>query len=304
MRGASKHRTAHRSEGHVQGAGARIWYKTIGRGLPVLLLHGGPGADHTDFLPYLRPLARHCRLVLLDQRGSGHSERIADKRRYHLDYMVQDLEALRKHLNLKRWVVLGHSFGGILAQAYAVRYPHHVAGLVLAGTASTAKAINSDFRKILRGARGSQRSRLRAMERAGIFTPGGEYTPAYAALTARVLNAYMYAKPPPARAQNAPPIATDVVREMWSDRSHFLIHGNLKGFDFTRRLSAIDAPALIVIGDRDIVTPASAELTRRACRRATLVVMAECAHMMFVDQTQQFNELLLSFIGQCARGDR
>jgi proline iminopeptidase len=293
--------TVPRSEGHVQGAGARIWYETIGRGLPVLLLHGGPGADHTDFLPYLRPLARHCRLVLIDQRGSGHSERLADKTRYHLDYMVEDLEALRRNLKIKQWVVLGHSFGGILAQAYAVRHPRRLAGLVLAGTASSAKSVDSDFRKILRGARATQRARLRALERAGIFKPSGEYTPAYAALSARVLSAYMHAKPPPARARDAPPIATEVVREMWSARSYFRIHGNLKGFDFTRRLRALDAPVLIVIGDRDIVTPASAELTRRACRRATLVVMAECAHMMFVDQTQQFNELLLSFIRGCAR---
>jgi proline iminopeptidase len=268
----------------------------------LLLLHGGPGADHTDFLPYLRPLARHYKLVLLDQRGSGRSERIADSTRYHLDYMVEDLEALRRHLKVKHWAVLGHSFGGILAQAYAVRHPTRLAGLVLAGTASSARAVNSDFRRILKSASRTHRARLNAMERAGIFRASGEFTPAYATLSGRILGPYMYAKPRPVRTQSAPAIATDVLREMWSDRSEFRIHGNLRGFDFTRGLSRIHAPVLIVIGDQDMVTAASAELTRRACRRATLVVMAECAHMMFVDQTKQFNELMLSFMRRCAEG--
>ena len=62
-------------EGIVAGAGARIFYKTLGHGMPLLLLHGGPGADHTDFLPALKPLTRCCQLVLIDERGSGRSER-------------------------------------------------------------------------------------------------------------------------------------------------------------------------------------------------------------------------------------
>jgi len=60
-------------EGFIAGAGAQIYYKTLGQGVPMLVLHGGPGADHTDFLPALEPLARHCQLVLMDERGSGGS---------------------------------------------------------------------------------------------------------------------------------------------------------------------------------------------------------------------------------------
>src|ERR1700728_3370391 len=105
-------------EGFVDGSGVRIYYKTLGRGVPLLLLHGGPGADHTDFLPALKPLARHCQLVLIDERGSGRSERLSDPRGYTLDNMVKDIERVRKHFKLPHLVVLGHSFGGILAQAY------------------------------------------------------------------------------------------------------------------------------------------------------------------------------------------
>src|SRR5258706_13026603 len=97
-------------DGFIAGAGARIYYKTLGSGVPLLLLHGGPGADHSDFLPALKPLAKRCQLILIDERGSGRSERPADPKSYTLDHMVKDIERVRRHFGFPRLVVLGHSF--------------------------------------------------------------------------------------------------------------------------------------------------------------------------------------------------
>ena len=296
----TRHLISH--EGFVSGAGARIYFRTLGRGFPLLLLHGGPGADHSDFLPYLEPLARNCRLVLVDERGSGRSERLADPRGYTLENMVRDLEQLRTRLRLERWVVLGHSFGGILAQAYAVRHPRRVAGLILAGTASNARAINSDFKRIRRAASKGARLQLDQQERTGIFRSDGQYTRPYATLVARVLAPYMYAKRAPAR--SPPPLGMEVLRQMWVRRSDFHIDGNLKGFDFSHQLARVKTPSLVVIGDRDLVSVQSAEASRAALPRATLAVLAECGHMMFVDQTALFNHLLEEFLHRCAAAQR
>jgi len=291
-----------RTSAYVQSAGARLFYRTMGRGEPLVLLHGGPGADHTDFLPFLVPLARSFRLVLFDQRGCGRSERLSDRRQYRLDLMVRDLEALRKHLRIETWNMLGLSFGGILAQAYAVRHPRRVAALILAGTASSARAVEADFRRIRRAQPPHVRSRLDALVRRGIFRSDGTYVPAYAALSAKVLKPYMYARSAPKSPD--PPLSTDVLREMWSETNDFRITGNLRGFDFTRALKRLKAPVLVVAGDRDLVFPATLELTRRSCRRATLVIMSECAHMMFADQTRFFNELVTSFLREGPRAAR
>jgi proline iminopeptidase len=279
--------------GFVEG-GARIYYKTLGRGPALILLHGGPGADHSDFLPFLTPLARRFRLILMDERGSGRSERLEDSTLYTLEHMVHDIERLRKHLNIQRFALLGHSFGGILAQAYAVRHPRRLFGLILAGTASSADAINADFRKIRAALSPSQRSKLAGFEKRGIFRADGQYHPGYARLTSQALAPYMYARAP--STPGSPLSGMEVLREMWVRRSDFRIGGNLKGFDFTSDLKKVAVPSLVVIGDRDMVTTASADATRAALPHATLVVMADCGHMMFVDQTDRFNTMLTGFL--------
>jgi proline iminopeptidase len=286
-------------EGFVDGSGVRIYYKTLGSGVPLLLLHGGPGADHSDFLPALQPLARRCQLVLIDERGSGRSERLKDPKGYTLSGMVKDIECVRQHLKLAQLVVLGHSFGGILAQAYAVRHPKRLLGLVLAGTGSSARCIDRDFRNLRKRLPARLRARLTRLEDAGIFQADGAYEKDYAAASAQALAPYMYAKLPPARFKHTPPLGMEVLREMWVRRSDFHIDGNLKGFDFSYPLARVKAPSLVVIGDHDLVSTATADISRACLPRATLVVMAECAHMMFIDQTARFNRLLEEFLNCC-----
>src|ERR1700742_320168 len=110
------------SEGYVDAHGVMIYYAAIGRGAPLLIVHGGPGASHDYFLPYLLPLARHNRVIFIDERGSGKSEKLEDPSGYTVENMVEDVEAVRQGLKLGKINLLGHSFGGVLAQAYALKY--------------------------------------------------------------------------------------------------------------------------------------------------------------------------------------
>lgn len=97
---------------------------------PVLFaLHGGPGGDHSSYKPALSPLADKVQIVYIDHRGQGRSAR-GPQESYTLDNNVEDLEALRQYLGLGRIVVLGMSYGGMVALAYAARYPESVSHLI------------------------------------------------------------------------------------------------------------------------------------------------------------------------------
>ncbi|MFD1874968.1 alpha/beta fold hydrolase [Hymenobacter bucti] len=109
----------------------QLFVKIAGRGVPCVVVHGGPGAgsyglEHLG----LQPLESSLQLIYLDQRGSGRSAS-SPRRAYALARQVQDLEELRIRLGLRQWVLLAHSFGGVIATAYAQRYPERVQALVL-----------------------------------------------------------------------------------------------------------------------------------------------------------------------------
>src|ERR1700719_3778993 len=106
----------------------------VGHGQPLLIVHGGPGASHDYFLPYLLPLAHHNKVVFIDERGSGKSQKLQDPSGYTVENMVEDVEGVRRSLGLGKITLMGHSFGGVLAQGYALKYQSNLSHLILAST--------------------------------------------------------------------------------------------------------------------------------------------------------------------------
>jgi proline iminopeptidase len=122
----------------VEGAslipdGSRMREKPV-----AFLLHGGPGADHTSYKPTFSPLSQMMQLVYIDHRGQGRSAR-GDPASYTLENNVTDLEALRQYLGLEQLVVIGGSYGGMVALTYASRYPDRVSHLVVYATAASSR---------------------------------------------------------------------------------------------------------------------------------------------------------------------
>ena len=122
------------------GQGHRLYYEQAGAagGLPVVLLHGGPGsgssARHREFFD-----GQRYRIVQFDQRGSGRSEPPGETRHNHTDALIADTEALRTHLGIERWLVCGGSWGSALAVAYAARHRDRACGVLLRGIFLTGK---------------------------------------------------------------------------------------------------------------------------------------------------------------------
>lgn len=117
-------------EGEVQRDGAALGYTVLGEGEPLLLLPGGPGLSAAYMQPVAEALHGQCRCILPQPRGTGEAG--ADDLQISLDSYVSDLESLREVLGIAAWSVLGHSFGGMWAMAYAAAFPERIQRLVLA----------------------------------------------------------------------------------------------------------------------------------------------------------------------------
>lgn len=290
-------------EGYVDANGVMIYFTEFGRGNPLLIVHGGPGASHDYFLPYLLPLARHNRLIFIDERGSGRSEKLDDPSGYTVENMVEDVEAVRQQLHLGKISLLGHSYGGALAQAYALKYQKNLSHLILASTWSSTKALNEIFVQMKEKMPAELRDRINKMESEGLFGHGLDYQ------KRRYTNDYMIAawgegyfpylyqnRPDP----NYDPIAAgntswDLYREMWGSHGEFVVDGNLRSVEYTERLAEIKVPTLILVGDHDECDPSLAEAMHARIAGSKMVVVPKAGHNTFVDQTKIFVDAVSAF---------
>lgn len=292
------------TEGFVDAHGVLVYWKSVGRGAPLFIVHGGPGASHDYFLPHLLPLARTNRLVFIDERGSGRSERLEDAKLYTVANMVEDIEAVRQALALGKVNLLGHSFGGVLAQAYAFKYPQNLSTLILCSTFHTTKAINKALADMKAAMAPELRARIEKMEKEGLYGKGepwqwGRYPDAYMkAAWAEGYFPYLYQNRPDPTYDPAagPMMGWDVYREMWGSTGEYVVDGNLAGIDYTEPLKKLRVPTLVTVGDHDESAPWIAEEIAQLVPGAKLVVLPKSGHMTFVDQPVMFRKAVDDFV--------
>ena len=291
-------------EGYIDSRGVLIYYQTIGRGAPIVIVHGGPGGSHDYFLPYLLPLARQNRLIFIDERGSGRSQKLADPAGYTVDNMVEDVEAVRQGLVLGKIALLGHSYGGVLAQAYALKYQSHLSHLILCSTFASTAEMNQVLARVKAAAPAEVREEIDRDEKAGLYGHGKEYeknryTSEYMiAAWGGGYFPYLYQNHPdpnydPTAVGNT---AWDLYREMWGSSGEFVIDGNLKSVEYLERLHTLHVPTLIVVGDHDECDPALSQEMHQKIADSQIVILPKSGHMTFVDQQEMFNDSVNRFV--------
>lgn len=291
-------------EGFVDAHGALIYYMAVGKGQPLVIVHGGPGASHDYFLPYLMPLARKNRLIFIDERGSGKSEKLENASTYTVENMVEDVEAVRQTLELGKISLLGHSYGGVLAQAYALKYQENLSHLILCSTFHSASKMNEVFKKMKEKMSPELCAKIDKMEKEGLYGHGkthekGRYTSEYmVAAWGDGYFPYLYQNHPDA---NYDPIANgimswDLYKEMWGAHGEFIIDGNLKTVEYTDRLSTIKVPTLVTVGDNDECAPSLSAEMHQKIAGSKLVVFPKSGHMTFVDQPNLFIKTINDFL--------
>ena len=273
--------------------GRKLTYRRMGTG-PVLVCHpGGPGFSSSYFAD-LAGLWELFTLVMLNPRGTGASDRPADPRAYQIDDYVADVDELRVHLGLDQMLLLGHSHGGVVAQAYAAAHPARVRRLVLASTLARFGSENE------------------AAMRAGIERRSGQpwYPDAVAALeeeqeakftTDQELGALFFREFPLyfARYGEAEAGYADTLRADTINADTLLLFNReiFNTFDLHGSLPSIEAPTLVITGDDDFICgPVCAAEISAAIPGAKQVIVGDSGHMLFVEQPQAFHDEVADFL--------
>ncbi|OUC13519.1 MAG: prolyl aminopeptidase [Alkalinema sp. CACIAM 70d] len=249
------------------------------------LLHGGPGADHSTYKPTFSPLAQAMQLVYIDHRGQGRSAR-GDRSTYTLDHNVDDLEALRQYLGLERIVVIGGSYGGMVAMAYAARYPQNVAHLVVYATAAHCGFLERAKATLaVRGTPEQQRIADRLWN--------AEFeTEAQLAEYFQVM-APLYSQKPQTTEGSA-----GRGRTIFSvDAINVAFGGFLRTFDLRPELPRITAPTLVLGARHDwICAPEFSEEIAQWIPQATLQIFETSGHLMRSDEPQALLDAIRDFV--------
>ena len=268
----------------------------------LLVLHGGPGASHDYMLPQMLELASDYRLIFYDQRGGGRSK---SDDRAPITWMthVADLAALVRELSLEPLTLVGYSWGGLLALLYSITAaggfrdegvvftadttpaPAPVR-MVLICPAPATTALRAQFSAEL--AR-RQRAPWIAEERAAIAKSGlRERDPAaYAKRIFELGVAGYFADPARARELTPFRVIARVQQSVWD---------SLAGYDLTDKLPLIEAPTLVLHGAHDAIPLASSSLIATALPRGELVVLAESAHVPYVEGKDAFFAAVRDFL--------
>jgi proline iminopeptidase len=278
--------------------GTRIYFDVEGMGLvpdgpamrerPVaMVIHGGPGGDHSGFKPSFSPLAARMQLVYFDHRGQGRSA-VADPATYTLDENVEDMEALRRHLGLGPIVSIGTSYGGMVAMAHAARFPGAVSHLVLIVTAAHGGFIPR-AQAIVRGRGTAEQQAVCETLWAGAFRSAEELRHYYAVMGP------MYARRHDAAAGTAGRERATYAPEPLNRA--FGPQGFLRRFDLRGELGRITAPTLILAGRHDWICPVEfSEEIHRLIPGSDLRVFEHSSHSIRSDEPEAMADAILGFV--------
>ncbi|MGW6664348.1 MULTISPECIES: alpha/beta fold hydrolase [Peribacillus] len=255
------------------------------------VIHGGPGGEHIGFKPFLTPLSESMQLIYIDQRGCGRSEG-GPQSTYTLENNVEDLEALRNYLGLGKVIVSGHSYGGMVAQKYAIRYPDSVVALLLIATSPSHIFGEEALVKIEETGTDDQRRMAR------LLFEGTMEKQQMAEFSIVMEPLYFYSSRGKVRSEAEKEI-------MRKKKSNFNLEAAnegvkfLKTFDLVDQLNQIECPTLVAGGRHDWITPVEASiLIAEKIPGSELIIFEKSCHYLFIDENWEFISRISSFINE------
>ncbi|MDN3724512.1 alpha/beta hydrolase [Aequorivita sp. SDUM287046] len=259
---------------------SKIHYQTFGKGKPILIINGGPGMSSEGFVQLATELSKNNQTILYDQRGTGLSTiNKINKSTITMDLMVEDIEVLREHLQLESWIIMGHSFGGMLAYYYASKFPKRVEAMIQ----SSSGGMNLAFLSTL-----NTRERLSQPQQDSLLHYENKILNGDNSYQTRLKRglflapAYLYNK------KYVPTIAARLTQG--NSQINNLVWEDLQKmpFNVTKEMASYKNPVILLHGANDIVPIEIAKNAKIILSNSLLIIFEESGHYGWLEEKEKF----------------
>lgn len=287
------------TESRIKVDNTSLYVRVVGKGQPVIVLHGGPDFDHSYLLPDLDRLSNQFRLIYYDQRGRGKSAENVNPNDVTLLSDLDDLDRVRQHFGLSSVALLGHSWGAVLALEYALRHPTRVSRLILMNPAPVSAVDLAAFRKIYVEKLGADTDRQQTIKASSAYQAGDP--------DAVIARYRIHFKPSLARAEDYEKLMVRMQAAFRSQGSEGIVKARavedrlmldtwqLPGYDLTPKIRSLRVPTLVIAGDHDFFPIEVASHISEAIPNAQLVMMKNCGHFSYLECPGDVRKALVGF---------
>jgi proline iminopeptidase len=283
-------------EGYAPIENGQLFYREVGHGQPIILIHGGPDFDHTYLLPDMDRLSDSYRLIYYDQRGRGKSAGKRQPEDVSIKTEIEDLEDLRKYLQLDSAAVLGHSWGGVLAMEYAICHSERVSHMILMNSGAASHDDYLLLRQEVHRRKAVYEAELNALKSSAAYKHGNpeavaEYYRIHFTTTIkqpqhleRLLGnmKLSFTKENILRGRG---IEDRLYDETWLR----------KEFDLFPQLKRLGVPTLVIHGDNDFIPAECAAHIAQAIPGAHYILLRECGHFAYLESPDDVRNEISDF---------
>jgi len=281
------------SEGFLEINGSEIYYKTMGEGDPLIIVHGGPVLDHSYLLPHLGALAEDYQLIFYDQRAAGQSSIEVAPATMSLDGFVEDIELLRQQLDLGKINLLGHSWGGLIAMKYALKYDGTLNHLILSNAMAPSSIDWQEESKVVaQKITKEDQNKLNNLTSSGLLRTE-DPSAAIEEMMMLSYRAHMFDK------DNVDKLKLFIPKDfMLRSQMYVSLNPDLASYDLYAELINVKTPTLVLFGEIEPAVSLHAQRMAGAFQNGELFVVKGGGHFPFVEENVLYLDKLISFLSK------
>ena len=281
-----------KTEGVREINGTKLFVKVFGRGEPLLVVHGGPGLNHTYFLPHLESLSQNYTIILYDQRACGRSA-IPSTDSLGLKFFVDDIDAIRRELGYEKINILGHSWGVIPVVRYGIDYPDKLKTMILCNPVSLSHEFDTEIAAIQK----KKTTTSDSVERSGIVR-SAEFKSGNPAAYEEIMKlAFRHSF---ATQSNSSKLQIELP-ENFLKANRALLTGlgkDLGQYNYHPAVSKFNFPVLILHGQHDALPLKISQKIQSSIPHSQLILFEKSGHFIFIEEPEKFREALATVIRQ------